>query len=111
MFCLSVCNYEKSMHEVRRLIPKMREIFTNRLRIVSGSIISRAKRCLVKYHIHHASLSCKLSRAVKFKSFILKTRFLQTVGFPISFYKRDYLSFFSLNISEAENCLLPENPS
>ena len=46
-----VCIYEKSMHEVRRLTPKMREIFTNRLRNVSASIIERAKRCLVKYTI------------------------------------------------------------
>ena len=33
----SRCIYEKSMREVRRLIPKMREIFTNRLRNVSAS--------------------------------------------------------------------------
>ena len=31
--------------------------------------------------IHHASLSCKLSRGVKFKSFIQKIRFLQTAAF------------------------------
>ena len=31
--------------------------------------------------IHHALLYCKLSRAVKFKSFILKIQFLQTVAF------------------------------
>ena len=31
--------------------------------------------------IPHASLSCKLSRAEKFKSFILKIRFLQTEAF------------------------------
>ena len=30
--------------------------------------------------IHRASLNCKLSLAVKFKSFILKIRFLQTVS-------------------------------
>ena len=39
------------MQEVRRLIPKMREISTNRLRNVSASIIESAKRCLVKYTI------------------------------------------------------------
>ena len=47
----SVCIYEKSLHRVRQLIPKMREIFTNRLRNVSASIIARATRCLVKYII------------------------------------------------------------
>ena len=47
-FPSSVCIYEKRMHEVRRLIPKMREIFTNRLRNVSASIIARAKRSVVK---------------------------------------------------------------
>ena len=31
--------------------------------------------------IHHASLNCKLSRSVKFKSFILKILFLQTLDF------------------------------
>ena len=31
--------------------------------------------------IHHASLSCKLPRAVKFKSIIQKIRFLQTAAF------------------------------
>ena len=31
--------------------------------------------------IHHTSLSCKLSCAVKFKSFILKIRFLQMAAF------------------------------
>ena len=51
-FRSSVCIYGKSMHEVRRLIPKMREMFTNRLSNVSASIIARAKRrCLVKYVI------------------------------------------------------------
>ena len=39
------------MHEVRRLIPKMGEIFTNKLRYVSASTIERAKYCLVKYTI------------------------------------------------------------
>ena len=37
-FRLSVCIYEESIHE----------IFTNRLRNVSASIIARAKPCLVK---------------------------------------------------------------
>ena len=46
-----VCIYENSIHEVRRLIPKMREVFTNRFRNVSASIIERAKRCLVNYTI------------------------------------------------------------
>ena len=50
-FRLSVCIYEKSMHEVRRMTPKMCEIFTNRLRNVSASIVVRTKRCLVKYTI------------------------------------------------------------
>ena len=49
-FRSSVCIYEKSTHEVRRLIPKMREIFTNRFRNVSA-IIVRAKSSLVKYTI------------------------------------------------------------
>ena len=31
--------------------------------------------------IHHASPSCKLTGAVKFKSFILKIPFLQTAAF------------------------------
>ena len=31
--------------------------------------------------IHHASLNCKISGAVKFKSFILKIKFLQTLAF------------------------------
>ena len=49
-FDSSVCIYEKSMQEVRLLISKMREIFTNRLRNVSASSasIACAKRCLVK---------------------------------------------------------------
>ena len=50
-FRSTVCIYEKSTHEVRWLIPKMHEIFTNRLRNVSASVIARAKRCLVKYTI------------------------------------------------------------
>ena len=50
-FRLSVCIYEKSMHKVRRLIPKIREIFTDRFRNVSASIIASTKRCLVKYTI------------------------------------------------------------
>ena len=47
-FCSSVCIYEKSMHEVRRLIPKIREMFTNRYRNASALVIARVKRCLVK---------------------------------------------------------------
>ena len=47
----SVRIYEKSMHDVRRLILKMREIFTYRLHNISASINARAKRCLVKYTI------------------------------------------------------------
>ena len=50
-FSSSVYIYGKSIHEVRRLIPKMREIFTNALRHICTSIIARAKRCLVKYTI------------------------------------------------------------
>ena len=50
-FRSSVCIYEKSMHEVRWPMPKMREIFTNRLRNVSTSITARAKRFLVNYTI------------------------------------------------------------
>ena len=50
-FRSTVCIYDKITHEVRRLIPKMREIFTNRLRNVSASVIARAKRSLVKYTI------------------------------------------------------------
>ena len=42
---------KKYAHEVRRLIPKMREIFTNRLRNVSASIMARSKRCLVNYTV------------------------------------------------------------
>ena len=47
-FLSSVCIYEKSMQEVRRLIPKVREIFTagRQAPHVSASIIERAKRCL-----------------------------------------------------------------
>ena len=36
---------------MRRLIPKLREIHTNKLCNISASIIARAKRCLVKYTI------------------------------------------------------------
>ena len=43
------------MHEVRRLIPKMREIFTNSLRNVSAPVIARVKRCIVKLK---STLSC-----------------------------------------------------
>ena len=57
-FRSSVCIYEKSMHKVRRLILKMHEIFTNRLRNVFASKITGAKRFLVKYAIlQHTVLS------------------------------------------------------
>ena len=50
-FRSSVCIYVKSTHEVRRLVPKLRKIFTNGLRNISASTITSAKRCLVKYTI------------------------------------------------------------
>ena len=55
--------------------------------------------------IHHALLHCKLSRAVKFKSFILKIRFLQTAAFLFVqlAWKSSLLKFYLLSAGKIAN--------
>ena len=58
--------------------------------------------------IHHASLSCKLSRAVKLKRFILKIRFLQTAAFFLfkMAWKSSLITFYLLSAVKIVDFLL-----
>ncbi len=64
-FCSLVCIYKNCMHEVRRVTPKMCEIFMNRLR----SVFHMQKRCLVKFTILQCIGLSTNARGIKLQNY------------------------------------------